>query len=47
MQFYIATYWNGTGWTDLHADPVPYRAAAEIAYSALLTGHGTTRLRVV
>lgn len=45
MQHYIATYWNGSDWMDLHTDPLPFRAAETMATSALLDGRGTTRLR--
>lgn len=45
MQRYIATYWNGAGWIDLHPDPEPLRVASDFAFSALLAGRGTTRLR--
>lgn len=45
MQHYFATYWNGSEWTDLHSDPLPFKAAEDKATSALLNGCGTTRLR--
>lgn len=45
MQHYIATYWNGTAWTDLHTDPLTFRDAEYKATSAMLDGCGTTRLR--
>lgn len=45
MKLYVATFWNGDAWTDLHDDPRPFRAASDAAYSALLAGKGMTRLR--
>jgi hypothetical protein len=38
MQHYIATYWNGTAWTDLHDDPLTFREAEYRATSAMLNG---------
>ncbi len=45
MQLYVATYWNGDAWVDLHDSPMPFRAASDAAFSAMLDGRGTTRLR--
>lgn len=45
MQHYIATYWNGTAWTDLHSEPLTFKDAEDKATSALLKGSGPTRLR--
>lgn len=47
LQLYIATYWNGTDWLDLHDEPEPFKTASDIAYLALLSGKETTRLRQV
>lgn len=47
MNQYHATYWDGRAWIDINADPAPYREAADLAFSALLDGRGTTRLRPV
>ncbi|WP_435170312.1 hypothetical protein [Falsirhodobacter sp. 1013] len=46
MQLYIATYWKGTAWTDLHTNPLTFREAQDKATSAMLNGCGTTRLRL-
>ena len=46
MQLYIATYSDGTGWIDLHDDPVLFPQAEERAISAMLAGRGPTRLRI-
>lgn len=46
MQLYIATYWDGTAWTDLHSAPVAFKEAEGKATSALLNGCGPTRLRL-
>lgn len=45
LQLYIATYWNGRDWLDLHDEPEPFKTASDIAYLALLSGKETTRLR--
>lgn len=45
MTLYIATFWTGHGWADLH-DPRPFAAASDAAFSALLAGKGTARLRL-
>ena len=45
MQQYFATYWNGASWEDLHADPLPFEAARDMATSVMLSGSGMTRLR--
>ena len=47
MKLYVATFWTGHAWADLHDDPRPFRAASDAAYSALLAGKGMTRLRTV
>ncbi|MFN8683764.1 hypothetical protein ACDP63_21920 [Paracoccus sp. P2] len=45
MKFYVATFWTGHAWADLHDDPRPFRAASSAAASALLAGKIMTRLR--
>ena len=45
LQLYIATYWDGTAWLDLHGEPEPFKTASDIAFEALLSGRETTRLR--
>ncbi len=45
LQLYIATYWNGSSWLDLHDEPEPFKTASDIAYAALLSGKESTRLR--
>lgn len=47
VRLYIATYWTGAGWADLHPTPLPFSMAQHEALSALLAGHGTTRLRII
>ncbi|MDK8872020.1 hypothetical protein LOS78_17795 [Paracoccus sp. MA] len=47
MKLYVATFWTGHAWADLHDDPRPFRAASVAADSALLAGKRTTRLRPV
>lgn len=46
MTLYIATFRAGHGWADLHDDPRSSAAASEAAFSALLAGKGTARLRL-
>ncbi|WP_423209686.1 hypothetical protein [Paracoccus yeei] len=45
MKLYVATFWTGHAWADLHDDPRPFRAASAAADSALLAGKRTTKLR--
>ncbi|MCJ1903418.1 MULTISPECIES: hypothetical protein [Paracoccus] len=45
MKLYVATFWTGHAWVDLHDDPRPFRAASAGADSALLAGKRTTKLR--
>lgn len=44
MSLYFATYWNGTAWVDLHADPLPFKDAQQKLHSAAWSHH-SVRLR--
>ena len=44
MTLYIATYWSGSSWTDLHADPLPFKDAQQKLHSAAWA-HQSVRLR--
>ena len=44
MPLYIATYWTGTAWVDLHADALPFKDAQQKLHSAAWT-HQSVRLR--
>ena len=45
-KLYTATFWDGSVWVNLHPTPLSFRAASDVAFSALLDGRGTTRLRL-
>jgi hypothetical protein len=44
MPLYFATYWTGTAWVDLHADPLPFKEAQQKLHNAAWT-HQSVRLR--